>query len=149
MARLDSWRSTWRGLGVRADDHLYSTVVEQYAAPGRCYHTVQHLDECFARLSEGSVSAVRLSEIELALWFHDAVYDVHRQDNEERSAAWAESESRKAGLSIDVASRVRDLIMATKHDAVPDSADAKLLVDVDLARSIEVLAGNNRTVDTV
>jgi predicted metal-dependent HD superfamily phosphohydrolase len=125
---------TWNGLGVEAPgDHLYEELVTRYSAPERHYHTLQHLDECFARLAESRQLAEHAHEIELALWFHDAIYDVRRQDNEERSASWAEEVSLRAGLSQRVAACVRDLIVATRHDAVPDSGDSRLLVDIDLA----------------
>jgi predicted metal-dependent HD superfamily phosphohydrolase len=67
------------------------------------------------------------------LWFHDAVYEVRRSDNEERSASWAQSAAAAAGLPSIVGSRVHDLILATKHDAAPGTNDTALLVDVDLA----------------
>ena len=95
----------------------------------RAYHTVQHLDECFARLDEASSLAACLPEIELALWFHDAVYDVRAHDNEERSARWAQSAAREAGLSGAVRDRLQLLILATKHMAAPPSRDAALLVE--------------------
>ena len=94
---------------------------------------MQHLDECFDKLDESRTLAAHAHEVELALWFHDAVYDVRGQDNEEQSAAWADTAARGAGVPAEVARRVRDLIMATKHDAAPITPDAKLLVDVDLA----------------
>jgi predicted metal-dependent HD superfamily phosphohydrolase len=62
--------------------------------------------------------------VELALWFHDAIYDTHRSDNEERSADWAKSSVRNV--------RVHALVMATRHEAVPHDIDAQVLVDVDL-----------------
>jgi len=42
---------------------------------------MQHLNECFDKLQEIRAAAVHPDEIELALWFHDAIYDVKRQDN--------------------------------------------------------------------
>jgi predicted metal-dependent HD superfamily phosphohydrolase len=62
--------------------------------------------------------------VELALWFHDAIYDTHRSDNEERSADWAKASVGNA--------RVHALVMATRHEAVPHDIDAQVLVDVDL-----------------
>jgi predicted metal-dependent HD superfamily phosphohydrolase len=134
MPHHGEWTTTWKGLGVEAPgDQLYEELVARYSDPERHYHTLQHLDECFARLAESRQLAEHAHEIELALWFHDAVYDVRRQDNEERSASWAEEVSLGAGLTQHVAANVRDLIMATRHDAIPVTVDGKLLVDIDLA----------------
>jgi predicted metal-dependent HD superfamily phosphohydrolase len=134
MPNHSEWTTTWKGLGVKAPgDGLYAELLARYSAPERHYHTLQHLDECFARFGESRQLAKQPHEIELALWFHDAVYDVRGHDNEERSAAWAEDVALRAALSVDVAKRVRDLIIATKHDAMPESNDSTLLVDIDLA----------------
>jgi predicted metal-dependent HD superfamily phosphohydrolase len=134
MPNHSEWMATWHGLGADAPAAgLYEELIARYSAPERHYHTLQHLDECFARLAESRQLAEQPHEIELALWFHDGIYDVRRQDNELQSAAWAEEVSLSAGLSQRVATRVRELIVATKHDAIPDSTDSKLLVDIDLA----------------
>ena len=128
------WLTMWNGLGVDApDERLYEELLARYSSPERHYHTLRHLDECFARLAESRRLAEQPHEIELALWFHDAVYDVRRQDNEVQSAAWAEEISLGSGLTQRVATRIRDLIVATKHDALPSSTDSRLLVDIDLA----------------
>jgi predicted metal-dependent HD superfamily phosphohydrolase len=122
------------GLGVaRPDEQLFAEVMGRYAEPHRSYHTTRHLDECFARLDEARQHADRLYEIELALWFHDAVYDVRGSDNEKRSASWAQAAVSAAGLDTTVGDRVRDLILATRHDGSSPAGDAALLVDVDLA----------------
>ncbi len=124
----------WRGLGVAGPgDAARETLVQQYQEPQRHYHTVQHLSECFAHLHAARDLAEHIAEVEVALWFHDAVYDVHASDNEERSARLAGAALVDAGVAADVSSRVYHLIMATKHDAVPTNTDARLLVDVDLA----------------
>jgi predicted metal-dependent HD superfamily phosphohydrolase len=128
------WMKTWSGLGVEAPpERVYEELITNYSAPERHYHTLQHLGECFARLAESRQLAEHLHEIELALWFHDGIYDVRGHDNEERSASWAEEIALSAGLPPNVATRIRDLILVTKHDAIPESTDSRLLVDIDLA----------------
>jgi len=71
--------------------------------------------------------------VELALWFHDAVYDPKAADNEERSAALAERCLLEGGIPDALTETVAKLVMATKHHEVNASADAGLMVDVDLS----------------
>jgi predicted metal-dependent HD superfamily phosphohydrolase len=128
------WTATWNGLGVEAPDvRLFEELMGRYSEPARHYHTVRHLDECFDRLAESRQFAEHAHEIELALWFHDAIYDVRRHDNEEQCAAWAEDVALRAGVPPPAAARVRDLIVTTRHDAIPGTTDGRLLVDIDLA----------------
>jgi predicted metal-dependent HD superfamily phosphohydrolase len=134
MPTLARWRSTWMGLGgTPPGDEVHTGLIVRYQEPHRRYHTVQHLDECFARLDEAQVPVEHTQEVELALWFHDAVYDTRRQDNEARSAALARDEGARAGLPEAVLARLDALILATRHDASPTTPEATLLVDVDLA----------------
>jgi predicted metal-dependent HD superfamily phosphohydrolase len=131
---LASWRAMWRELGAELpDDELFHRLVACWSEPHRHYHTLQHLRECLERFEEVRPLARRPAEIELALWFHDAFYDVHRQDNEARSADWAQAAVRAAGIAQGVARRVHALVMATCHREAPTDPDAQLLVDVDLA----------------
>ena len=134
MTSLDRWQSLWRQLGASdVDDGLYQRLVACYSEPHRSYHTMQHLEECFVHLESVRALAERPDEIELALWFHDAIYNTRRKDNEERSAEWARDSVLSAGLTRDQASRVYELVMTTVHDAVPVGRDAAVLVDIDLA----------------
>jgi predicted metal-dependent HD superfamily phosphohydrolase len=124
----------WAGLGVAtADDALFHRLIACYSERHRSYHTTHHLDECFEKLMEVRSQAEHPDEIELALWFHDAIYDVKRSDNEERSAQWARSEGLKAGLEAPIVDRVYDLVLTTRHNAVPTGNDARILVDIDLS----------------
>ena len=77
--------------------------------------------------------AQRPGEVALALWFHDAIYELKASDNEARSADWAAGAMREAGLPEDRAVRVHAMVMATKHDAIPSDPDQQLLVDIDLS----------------
>jgi predicted metal-dependent HD superfamily phosphohydrolase len=71
--------------------------------------------------------------VELALWYHDVVYNSRRKDNEAASADFAAKELTKLGLSGYQCAHVMRLIIATKHDSVPTAPDAMLMADIDLA----------------
>jgi predicted metal-dependent HD superfamily phosphohydrolase len=133
MLAHQRWDAAWHGLGAAPPEDLLPRLLARYAEPHRFYHTLQHLEECFTVLAGAAHLAEHLAEVELALWFHDAIYDPRAHDNEERSARWAEEGLLAAGVSQAIAGRVGDLVRATKHDAVPERADARLLVDVDLS----------------
>lgn len=135
-----SWSRAWLQLGLVAPDALLPQLLAAYAEPQRHYHTLQHLGECLAALELALGDAAHPGEVELALWFHDAVYDVKAHDNELRSAQWASLALQQAGATQPQMARLHGLIMATCHGAdVPevltgqDARDAQLLVDIDLA----------------
>jgi predicted metal-dependent HD superfamily phosphohydrolase len=129
---LANWQSLWRELGAQPDAALFQQLIEAWSEPQRKYHTLQHLGECLANFEALRHLPEHPAEVGLAIWFHDAVYDVTRHDNEARSAEWAKAEILKAGLPQEMADRVGELIMATCHNAVPVGIDAQVLVDIDL-----------------
>jgi|SRR6266850_2717862 len=134
MPSITRWNSLWQELGAaHFDPRLFDQLIARYSEPHRAYHTVRHVEECLVQLEEARALAEHAPEVELALWFHDAIYDPKRQDSEERSADWAHEAALAAGVAAVSAQRVRALVMATRHKAVPQGADAQVLVDIDLA----------------
>jgi predicted metal-dependent HD superfamily phosphohydrolase len=128
------WARSWAALGLGpAPEVLCAELCQRYAEPHRKYHTLQHLAECLALCERDSALAQQPAEVAVALWFHDAVYELMRSDNEAASAAWAQRVLREAGASLAVAGRVHDMVMATRHNVQPSTPDAQLLVDIDLA----------------
>ena len=133
VTSLERWRTVWRELGAsKVDDKLYHRLVACYSEPHRKYHTIQHLNECFTHLNRMRSLAGHAAEVELALWFHDAIYNTSKKDNEQRSAKWASECALEGGLKSEPAGRIYELIMATMHNAVPEGRDAEVLVDIDL-----------------
>jgi len=84
------------------------------------------------RLRESEHLATHPYRIELAIWFHDAVYDGTRNDNELKSA---ELWTRKLALFLedDPLEWGRRAIMATIDHLPNDDPDIQLLLDLDLA----------------
>lgn len=129
-----SWSRSWQGLQAAGDGiALMKQVIAAYEQPQRKYHTLQHLKECVALLEPHLALAAYPAEVEMALWFHDAVYDVQAKDNEARSAHWAAEALGTARVTQASIERVKHLIMATCHAALPEGQDQQLLVDIDLA----------------
>jgi predicted metal-dependent HD superfamily phosphohydrolase len=129
-----SWRRAWSGLGAHGDGiALRDELLLAWATPGRSYHTLRHLHDCISLLEPVLAQAAHAAEVEVAIWFHDAIYDPRAPDNEARSADWAARALAQAGVAVEACARVSALVMATRHAVIPQSVDEELLVDVDLA----------------
>jgi predicted metal-dependent HD superfamily phosphohydrolase len=105
---------------------VFEALAERYSEPQRAYHTLQHISECLGHLKSARNAPPSAA---IALWFHDAIYDPRRSDNEERSAAWA-------GVVLDKApirKMVEAMILATKPGSVAPDPASRLVVDIDLA----------------
>jgi predicted metal-dependent HD superfamily phosphohydrolase len=118
----ESWQRAWSGVGASGDGAMtFAELVRHYSEPHRRYHNLQHLDECIRWFEASSHLAGRPAEVEAALWFHDAIYNLGQADNEEQSANWAETALSSAGVPDDSVARVAQLVLATKHTSLPGS----------------------------
>lgn len=134
LSRLES---TWRRLtGQGCPEGLAEALAAAWMEPHRRYHDGAHLAEVLRLLDACRDVAERPDEIEVALWFHDAVYDPHRKDNEACSAAWASDALLSSGAAVETVERVIEMIMATRHDGpalLGAGLDTALMADIDLA----------------
>jgi predicted metal-dependent HD superfamily phosphohydrolase len=129
-----SWQRAWRGVGAQgAGTEIRDALLARYAEPTRKYHSLQHLVECLSYFSKAQHLAAKPAEVEVALWFHDAIYNTKAKDNEEQSANWAASAMHSAGVAAEVAQSVQSLILVTKHTGAPSAQDEMVLVDIDLS----------------
>lgn len=132
-AGQDRWLRLWQSAVVSGDGTLwYEKLTRAYAEPQRHYHSQQHIAECLTEFDGAKHLAQQPVAVELALWFHDAVYDPRAENNEEQSAAMASSCLETGGASR-LAVTVSDLVMATKLHGTEAGPDAALMVDVDLS----------------
>jgi len=106
-----------------------------YAEPHRRYHTRRHVEDCLDKLAgiDGLSSRDRRL-LERAIWWHDAVYDPTRNDNEARSAALAEQDLPALGSPPDETAEVARLIGLTRgHEVEPGDRLGGVLVTIDLS----------------
>ena len=114
-------------------DHVFRELVAAYDGPDRHYHNLAHVRDCLRNADAVYDRLVDPRAVMAAIFFHDAVYDPTRSDNEERSADLAERHLRAMGRSESFVAEVRDLILDTRHLVSPGSNDGRYLVDIDLA----------------
>jgi len=130
----DRWNRLLRRFGASAPaDETFDELLAAYGDRQRHYHTFAHILDCLEVLDRFEHLAIQPHEIEAAIWFHDAVYDTHRGDNEEASADWAAATLRSYGAPTDAVERVRRIILATCHEGEPQTSDEALALDIDLS----------------
>lgn len=110
----------------------------RYAEPHRAYHTQAHLDAVLAGVAAARPGLSHPHAVELATWYHDAVYDPARTDNEECSARLLEGELPGLVAAVQIG-QAASLVRATADHALPPEmepglrADAAVFLDLDMA----------------
>jgi predicted metal-dependent HD superfamily phosphohydrolase len=118
-------------------DWTWRVLETLYGEPHRAYHNLTHIDACMDLLAEarrdGACEGTPV--VELALFWHDAVYVPGDKRNEELSAGllrslvlvpWAVHSGHWDAAC--------DAILATKnHETVASNEIARLTIDIDLA----------------
>ncbi|MGI4762883.1 MAG: HD domain-containing protein [Janthinobacterium lividum] len=109
-------------------------VMAAYEAPQRQYHTLQHIHNLLDKVADFPVQDAVV--VELAIWFHDVVYNALRSDNEVKSAEWALAFLQETTLAPARQARVADFIRRSQDHTQPqppDDADLLLFLDADLS----------------
>ncbi|OTG66593.1 HD domain-containing protein [Acinetobacter silvestris] len=111
---------------------LYAILFAAYIEQQRHYHTVQHIVECLKLFHQIKEQLDDPIAVELAIWFHDAVYDPKASDNEAQSADLMQNLCSTLFNQVQI-KKVADWIMATKKHQPSSDLDLNYLLDIDLA----------------
>ncbi len=130
-----------RALGATRDEAAWcARLVVAYDEPHRAYHTMTHIEHGLGELEALRGSLENPSLVNLAYWFHDAVYAQNPlTSNEAESARMAIEAFRAMGIAEALGERACALILATKTHELPadvpwnDDPDLETLQDVDLS----------------
>ncbi|MCP5424511.1 MAG: hypothetical protein H6970_05525 [Gammaproteobacteria bacterium] len=129
---LRLWRQSPIADTAPEPEAVHAELVTRYSEPHRHYHNCAHIDHCLEQLDLAGTRVVEPTIVEMALWFHDVIYDPRATDNERQSAElfW-----RRIGrhADADFSRSVHDAIMVTTHRVYPRSLAEKFVVDVDLS----------------
>ncbi|HEY1166991.1 MAG TPA: hypothetical protein VGE90_17570 [Chitinophaga sp.] len=112
----------------------FDKLIVQYATPGRYYHNLQHI-EALLTLQGAYAAEIRNNEVlQLAIFYHDVIYNVLKSDNEEQSALAAGAFLQQTTFPPYQIITVMDYIRATKtHTGDEHDDDLDFLLDFDLS----------------
>ncbi len=130
-------KSNWLGLMTRLGftDNLatYDLLKSHYNGSGRYYHNETHIHASLRHLQAVQHLAHDYNAIEIALWFHDVIYNIFSANNELDSANLASQFLQDNQADNAFVEKVHQLIMATCHNAKISNNDEQLIADIDLA----------------
>jgi len=130
---LDRWLLLMDALGFNQNADTFNALTNAYAQKHRRYHTAEHIDATLRHFDVVKAQFEKPQFVELALWFHDAIYEPFSSSNEADSAQWAKEFLHKNKASSEAQALIVELILATLHTARPVNKDQALLVDIDLS----------------
>ncbi len=137
--RLDN---LFQALGARRDKtkNALDYVFAHYTDPARHYHDLSHISDCLTGLDflwyfemTRRHTSMEHATVELALWYHDLVYDPKLHNNEELSVAILRDHAREIDLSAVTVEAACRAIRATAHTHMkPENFLDECVVDIDL-----------------
>jgi predicted metal-dependent HD superfamily phosphohydrolase len=104
----------------------------QYSASKRYYHNLAHLTALFTFLQNYRHEIDHWEAVCFSIFYHDFVYNVLRNDNEEKSAVFAIKCLQKLKVDAATIALCNEQILATKKHECSGNRDTELFTDADL-----------------
>jgi len=130
------WNGLCKCIGVTDEisTQWWEFIETHYEEPTRFYHKFTHLEELFKYRDQFAAQLSDKDSVDLAIWFHDVIYNPKSKTNEEESAKVFEAFANQCNLNETKKVKVYDWIVATKdHQADHLDDDGKLFLDMDMA----------------
>ena len=113
-------------------DALYDYYIVPNYTEDRHYHTLKHIKYVLNALQDFKLSPQEKVKLELAIWFHDIVYDSQSYNNEVKSSEELIKFAKKAKIKDGDIDEIVKLILITKHSLPPRNKLEKIMCDCDL-----------------
>src|SRR3990170_3248062 len=99
MTDKNKFLDLWQRIDAKGDGLLvFQKLKELYSEPQRKYHNANHIHQCLEQFEYVRHLPNDSEAVEMAIWFHDAIYDPESRQNEMASAVLASSIIESAGL---------------------------------------------------
>lgn len=134
-------KASWNAalLAVNLDplygEPLLKELLNKYQARGRHYHNLGHVLSLLKASEQYRAHLQAPAEVQLAIWYHDAIYNALRKDNEQRSAQLARKHLWGLQAPKSLLQRLEQLILQTANHLaeIPASdTDMAWFLDFDM-----------------
>lgn len=112
---------------------LWQELEKAYTQKGRHYHNLSHLAHMIGETLTILPEINDPDTLLCSIFYHDIIYNVRRQDNEEKSADLGIQRALDIGLGVKSAQLCCKQIVATKSHAFSENMDTNYLTDIDLS----------------
>lgn len=113
---------------------LWEEIEIYYSHKKRYYHNLTHLENLIQQLEPFKKNLEDLDTVYFSIFYHDIIYNPHKQNNEERSAKVAVTRLKSISVPAAKISRSKKQILATKHvNNHDEDQDSKFFTDADLS----------------
>jgi predicted metal-dependent HD superfamily phosphohydrolase len=136
----ENLNTRWYDLFPTADTKLLSTlftkISKNYQSRSRYYHNLTHIAAMLELSDEYAALLQQKDVVDLAIFYHDVIYNPLRKDNEERSAKRAVRDLTKLRWPKEEIQLVETYILATKTHNLQgfgNESDLAYLLDFDLS----------------
>ena len=112
------WESSSSRFHTEHCQNVFVELQDLYTGADRFYHSDHHIKHCLHRLDQAKGAGHYHQNVEIAIWFHDAIYSAGDANNERNSADWFNRRA-KGHLPDQTMHEVYDLIISTEHKTPP------------------------------
>jgi predicted metal-dependent HD superfamily phosphohydrolase len=114
-------------------ESLWGDISKQHNKKTRYYHNLSHLDHLYYNLVEVKNEIKDWDIVLFALFYHDYIYNILKQDNEEQSAKKAVEILSSLPIEENRITLCSDMILATKGHNSSKNSDINYFTDADLS----------------
>jgi predicted metal-dependent HD superfamily phosphohydrolase len=117
----------------RLINKLWKEIEKTYTKSNRHYHTLHHLDNLLIQLSEIQSEIKKWDAVLFALFYHDIIYNVMKNDNEEKSAQLAIKRLMEIEVHGSILDACNAIIVSTKKHLLSNDSDVNFFIDADIS----------------
>lgn len=116
-------------------DALWEEIHKKYSSKKRHYHNLQHIHHMLDLATSDQADLHDYDIILFAIWYHDVIYNARKNNNEKKSALFAQKRLKRLKIESKRIESCTNLIISTKkHEIInTNNQDNAYLLDWDLA----------------
>ncbi len=114
-------------------ESLWNAIDKKHRNKKRYYHNLSHLEHLYQNLLQAKDQIVDWDMVLFTLFYHDYIYNVLKQDNEEQSAIKALEILNALDIDKNRIDVCYEIILATKGHNTSKNSDVNYFTDADLA----------------
>ncbi|MBT4376633.1 hypothetical protein HOD29_04630 [archaeon] len=118
---------------LSSNETLFPEILKKYSEEHRHYHTIGHVRDCLEKFDLVKDLLVKPDEVEMAIFYHDIIYDVQSKDNEKKSAKYMADKLRRIGMDKDFVGGANSLILDTEKHVLGEHPDSGYMIDIDFS----------------